>query len=183
MSKFTDNLKNKDRWMDVVRAVAPTLATALGGPLAGVAVAALSESLLGQGEIGNEEQLAEIISGGDAETILKLKKAELQFKQKMEELDIRREQLIYQDKDSARKREMVVKDKMPGILGVGAVAGFIVYVGVITFFPVAIDNELLFFVLGQLSGHAGTAFAYYHGSSAGSKAKTDVLDRVVNHKP
>jgi hypothetical protein len=35
-------------WKKIVGAVAPTLATALGGPLAGMAAAAVSDALLGK---------------------------------------------------------------------------------------------------------------------------------------
>ena len=56
-------------WKSVVRTVAPTLATALGGPLAGAAVQALSVALLGRPD-GTEQEVAEAVLTGGADALL-----------------------------------------------------------------------------------------------------------------
>ena len=75
-------------WKSIVRTVAPTLATALGGPLAGAAVQALSVALLGRPD-GTEQEVAEAVLVGGTDALLKVKQAEADFAVKMRELDIR----------------------------------------------------------------------------------------------
>lgn len=47
-------------WKEIVRAVAPTLATALGGPLAGVATSEISNAILGKSD-GTEAELGDAL--------------------------------------------------------------------------------------------------------------------------
>ena len=46
-----------EQLLNIVKTVAPTIATAMGGPLAGMAVRTLSETLLGKPD-GTEAELA-----------------------------------------------------------------------------------------------------------------------------
>ena len=46
-------------WKSIVKVVAPTIATGLGGPLAGLATKALSEVLLGKSD-GTEDEVARV---------------------------------------------------------------------------------------------------------------------------
>ena len=48
-------------WKDLIAAVAPTIATALGGPMAGFAVRTLSNTLLGH-ENGSEADIVQAIN-------------------------------------------------------------------------------------------------------------------------
>lgn len=167
------------KWKAILAKVAPTLATALGGPLAGTGVAVLSKVLLGK-EDGTEAEIAEIVAGAQPEVLLKLRQAEQEFKVRMEELRITEEQLVFDDIASARERETYVKDKMPAILTSGISLGFIGYVIAITFLPeVPVEKEILMFVLGQLSGMATQGVTYYLGSSRGSKHKSASIDKVL----
>ena len=178
MAKWRDKFRD-GKWKKILATVAPTLATALGGPLAGTGVAVLSKVLLDK-EDGTEAEIAEIVAGGKPEVLLQLKEAEQQFKVRMEELRLTEEQLIFDDIASARNREIHVRDRMPAILSSGVIGGFIAYVVAITFLPeVPVEKEVLMFVLGQLSGMATQAVAYYLGSSRGSKDKTDVMGQIL----
>lgn len=71
-------------WKDAIRAVAPGLATVLGGPLAGGAVAVLADVLLG-GSTGSQSQdeaaIQQVLAGGITPEIkAKLIEAEQQVK-------------------------------------------------------------------------------------------------------
>ena len=153
----------KFNWKDTLKTVAPTIATALGGPLAGVAVKALGDKILGKGEgdTTTEEEISNAIMGGDPETLLKAKQAEEQFKLEMEKLGIEREKLVYEDIASARQREMAVKDNMPLILGLGAVVAFALYVCIVSFVsPDLVDHhgQFVFYILGVMSGIVGQVY-------------------------
>ena len=175
-------LSKKDKkWLSVVRAVAPTIATALGGPLAGTAVSVLGTKLFGEGTASTEDDIATAVASADPEVLVKLKQAEAEFKTKMEELEVERDTLFLGDRDSARKREMAVKDRAPVILAVVAIASFLGYALLITLVPIAatVPTEVVYMILGALSGYSANAFAYYHGSSRGSKDKTDAMTSLL----
>lgn len=74
-------------WKDLVRTVAPTVATALGSPVAGIAVKALADSLLGD-DTATEEQVAQAIKNASPDDLLKLKTIEQDFILTMKKLDI-----------------------------------------------------------------------------------------------
>ena len=94
-----------DALLNLVRTVAPTIATAVGGPLAGMATRAISEALLGKPD-GTEEELAQAAANATPEQLLALKKAEQDFAVRMRELDIDLERIANEDRNSARDREI-----------------------------------------------------------------------------
>lgn len=67
-------------WKGIVKTVAPTLATALGGPLAGNATKAIAELFLGKSE-ASQEELESAIASATPEQLIKLKELDLQFQQ------------------------------------------------------------------------------------------------------
>lgn len=151
----------------IVATVAPTLATALGGPLAGVATKAIAKAILGR-DVASDDEVAQAIAGATPETLLALKKAEADFAVQMETLQVDLERIHAGDRDSARKREIETRDKIPAILGVLTLVSFFGYIGAVTFFPLEIlKNEFINLALGWLGGTASTVVSYYFGSSAG----------------
>lgn len=167
----------------LIKTVAPALATALGGPLAGTAVSVLS-SALGKGSDSSIDELATIISGGSPETLIALKEANTNLKIEMKKLDIDLEQIATDDRDSARKREMVVKDKIPAILAVIIFIGYFVTLAVLFVYGLPKDaSQSLVMMIGSMIGVQTTLVAaittYYFGSSKGSKDKTAQIDRLI----
>ena len=71
----------------LLQQVAPTIATALGGPVAGIAVRALSTALLGN-ESGTVDDVSAALSVATPEQIAAIKKVENDFKVQMKALDI-----------------------------------------------------------------------------------------------
>lgn len=162
----------------VIGAVAPWIGTALGGPLGGMAVDALTK-VFGLSD-GTEETLKAAISGATPEQMLALKQADNEFKLKMQELGFKQtvdlEKIAADDRSSARQREMSVKDWVPGILAIGVTVGFF---GVLTFLlvngkPLA-GGDALLVMLGSLGTAWAAIVSYYFGSSAGSAQKSDLL--------
>lgn len=152
-------------WKAIVRTVAPGIATALGGPLAGMAVKAIG-SAIGLDD-ATEETIAAAIKGATPDDLLKIKQAEQGFQVQMRSLDIDLVKIAAGDRDSARKREADTKDWTPRIL-----AGMIVITwGTVQWFilhNVIHDDmrELVMRVLGTLDAALMLVLAYYFGSSA-----------------
>ena len=164
-----------DQFGPLLGQVAPTIATALGGPLAGIAVKTLSNVLLGH-ENGSEEDLKAAIGSASPDQLAALKKIDADFKVSMKELDIDLERISAGDRDSARKMQTETKDWVPKVLAVVITLGFF---GILVWMLVQgmpqTGTEALLMMLGAL-GTAWTGVVnFYYGSSAGSKAKTDAL--------
>lgn len=155
--------------------VAPSIATALGGPLAGIAVKTLSNALLGH-ESGTEEDVATALQNASPEQLSTIKKIDADFKVRMKELDIDLERISAGDRDSARQMQRETKDWVPKLLAVVITVGFF---GILIWMLIngmpKNGTEALLMMLGAL-GTAWTGVVnFYYGSSAGSKAKTDAL--------
>ncbi len=107
----------------LISSVAPTLATAIGGPLAGLAVKTVSNVLLGRPD-GSQEELEKAIQTATPEQILQLKKTDADFRIRMKELDIDLEKIAAQDRSEARQKETTTRDWTPRILAFIVVGGF-----------------------------------------------------------
>jgi hypothetical protein len=164
-------------WRALVGTVAPTIATALGGPVAGLAVKALSNAVLGRDD-GDEQEISAALQGASPETLAAIKKADQDFAVRMKELDIDVYRLDQQDRVSARDREIRTGDSWtPRLLAAGVTAGFFGVLWHLMANGIVDDagGNALLIMLGSL-GTAWTGIvAYYFGSSAGSKAKTDIM--------
>ena len=170
-----------EQLLNLVRTVAPSIASAVGGPLAGMATKAISEALLGKPD-GSEEELLQAAAKATPEQLLALKKAENDFALQMRELDIDLERIASEDRNSARNREIKTKDWTPKILAGGITVG---YFGVLFYMlthglPTTGGSEAMLVMLGTLGTAFGGVMAYYFGSSAGSKEKTEALNRMAH---
>lgn len=152
-------------WKSIIKTVAPTIATALVGPLGGMAVTVLGEAL-GVSE-PTQEKIQQAIAKATPEDLLKIKQAEQAFLVKMRELDIDLAKLAVSDRDSARRREVETHDYTPKVLA---------FVIVVTWGSVQyylLKNvihedmrELVMRVLGTLDAALMLVLSYYYGASA-----------------
>lgn len=162
-------------WKSLVRTVAPTLATALGGPLAGLATRAIAGAVLGD-EDASEAELTQALQGATPDQLLALKKADQEFAVRMKELDIEVDRLANDDRNSARQRQIATKDYMPAVIALAALAGFFGILATMAFIPLPEGAEQPFAVmLGALGTLVTQIGAYYFGSSAGSARKNDMI--------
>jgi len=167
-------------WKSLVGSVAPTIATALGGPLAGMATKALSGALLGK-ENGSEKEISEVLLSANPDTLLKLKELEQSFAICMKELDIDLEKIASEDRNSARQREIAIKDNAPKVLAGVIVTGFFAILGVISFVELpAASQAPVNILLGALTAMLSQVGNYYFGSSAGSSKKNEMIGSLLN---
>ncbi len=166
-------------WKAPLRLLAPTVATALGGPMAGAAVAALSNKLLGKAD-GSQDEIAAVISGAKPEDLLKLKELEVEFKEHMAALGIELEKLEVDDRKSARERQVSMKDWVPSVLALTIVASLMVMMGLMFSHVIPEKNHDVFLnLIGILEGAVLSVMNFEFGSSRSSREKDAVLGRMV----
>ena len=169
-----------EQLLNLVRTVAPSIATAVGGPLAGMATRAISEALLGKPD-GTEDELLEAAKNATPEQLLALKQAEQNFVIKMRELDVDLERIANQDRNSAREREVKTGDHTPKLLAAAVTFGFfgVLFWMIANGLP-ANGGEAMLVMLGTLGTAWGAIVSYYFGSSAGSREKTQAMNRMMD---
>lgn len=165
----------KIEWRKILGTVAPALATAAGGPLAGAAVKAIASKVLGKPEASVDEVEAAVV-GADSQTLLKLRELDQQFAKDMQAAGIRLEEIDAEDRANARAREIAVKDYTPATLALLITVGFFGTLGwmLVNGKPLS-GGDALLVMLGALGGAWASVCSYYFGSSAGSKLKTEAL--------
>lgn len=161
--------------LDWLKQIAPTVATALGGPLAGIAVSAVSKAL-GISEETRENVFKALQAGQmTPDQIAALKQAEMELQKHEKELGFRFAELDVRDRESARNRESTVRDSTNRVLAYTVVGAFIAMVGSTLLGYAKVDSVLAGTLVGYLSAKAEQVLAYYFGSSVGSQQKTDAL--------
>jgi hypothetical protein len=158
--------------MDWLKQIAPTVASALGGPLAGMAVSAISKA------IGVDEgKVSDLISNNKltAEQVAQIKIAEIELQRQANELGLNFEKLAVDDRKSAREMQMTTRSLVPPILAGTITLGFFGILILLLLGKVEGDNNTILIMLGSLSTAWTGIIAYYFGSSAGSQAKTELM--------
>lgn len=164
-------------WKETLRAVAPGIATALGGPLAGAAVKILGDKVLGRPDATQDEVVAALSSGSlTGEQIVALKSAEQTFQLEMAKIDASQDAAIIDDKKSAREMESSTHSPVPAILSYFVTVGYFgVLTGMMTKWLVVSDSQVALMMLGSLTTAWGSVLAFWFGSTRDSARKTDLL--------
>ena len=164
--------------MDWLKTIAPTIATALGGPLAGLAVDAISKA------IGiDPKDVQSTISEGklSSDQIMLLKQAEIDMAARAQEMGLDFAKLNVEDRRSAREMQAETRSYIPAILAIAVTIGFFgILVGMMT--ETFKTSDPLMLMLGSLGTAWTGIIAFYFGSSAGSQAKDDLLHQSTPTK-
>jgi hypothetical protein len=160
--------------MDWLKQIAPTIATAMGGPLAGMAVSAISKA------IGvDESKVGDLISNNKltADQIAQVKLAEIELQKQAQDLGLNFEELAVDDRKSAREMQVATRSWVPPLLAASVTVGFFSILGMMLMGKVDSNNPAILMMLGSLGTAWTGIIAYYFGSSAGSQAKTEMLGK------
>jgi hypothetical protein len=159
---------------NLLKGIAPALATAVAGPLGGAAVSAIASKL---GVSDTVEEVAKAIAGDPAAAA------------KLQELELEYAKMDAADRDSARKAYAEVAtsqyasdlDKMVvPILALGVVGLAFFLIGILMFKNVPTDQQqIIIFALGFITSAAGQVLSFYFGSSQGSKDKTKEIQEML----
>lgn len=151
-----------DKIANLVGSVAPTIATALGGPLAGTAASAIAEVLGVNSQ--DPRALEKAIAQATPEQLTEIKKAELNFEARMKELDVDIFALETADIQNARKNN--AKDWTARAIALGTMGAFIGYVFLVTIQPPDQNSDAIInLVLGYLGGMVSAVTSFYFGAS------------------
>ena len=159
--------------MEWLTQIAPSIATALGGPLAGLAVTAISKAL----GIDEKDVQSTIASGKlSAEQMMSLKQAEQQLQAKAQELGLDFEKLATDDRKSARDMQTTTKSMIPAILAMFVTIGFF---GILfaLMMGYATKSDELMIMLGSLGTAWTGIIGFYFGSSAHSEKQSEMLHK------
>ena len=159
--------------LNLLKGIAPAVATIVGGPLGGLAVTALASKF---GVADDVAAVAKAIAG-DPEAATKLA-----------EIDLRQFQAESADRDSARQRESAVAaaggstlaQMVVPILALGTVSMTFVFIGILLFKVIdTAQQQLVIFALGYATAAAQQVLSYYFGSSKSSQDKTVAMQKAL----
>ena len=157
----------------ILGVVAPTLGTAFGGPLGGMAGAWLS------GKLGIKEgDLPNFLSNMTPEEMARVKILDQEFDLKMKEMDVDIFEIEIDDRKDARS--MAKENMKPQIiLSAMFIIGYFAIVGMLMGGVVSIPEtfkEGTILLLGILTREVPTVMQFWFGSSHGSKKKVSPYD-------
>jgi hypothetical protein len=165
-------------WLNTLKSIAPTVATAFLGPLSGIAAAAVG-NLLGVTEV-TQDKIAQAITTGQLtpEQIGDLKKLELEYQENEKNRGFKYAELAFQDRDSARKanvqggtQQMLFWLSLVLLISTLGTEILVLFYG----YPEKTPEIIVGRVLGLMDAVAMMVLAYWYGTSNGSAQKTTML--------
>ena len=151
----------KELLKGVIGAVAPTIGTALGGPMGGMAMNMVSQAL---GCKNTPKDVEKAVQNATPEELAELKKIDNDFEIKMKELDI--DLFAMETADIQNARSTFSKDWTSKIIGVLIICGFLGYIFTVTIMPPSENSDtIVSLVLGYLGGLASAIISFYFGAS------------------
>ena len=149
----------------LVGSVAPTLATAMGSPLAGAAMSVIADKL---GVKNEPKAIEQAIQSATPEQLLAIKEAELDFESKMAQMEVDVFALETADVQDARQAHK--GDWTPRVFGLVSLFGFVGYIFLVTIQPPDANSDtIVSLVLGYLGGLVSGISSFYFGASHGGK--------------
>ena len=160
---------------DFLMKIAPTVASALLGPLGGVAVAGITKILGIDG--GTVADVTKAISDGRVtpEQVAEIRKLELQYQADEKERGFRYSELEFKDKDSARQMQIATKSSTPTVLTYMITVGFFSILGLMLYDEAVVNSPPLLIMLGSLGTAWTGCISYWFGTTSGSIQKTNLL--------
>lgn len=173
---MSDEKKQKRRRLkSIVGSIAPQLAHALGGPLAGAAVSQISRAIFGASDM-SEDAIADALETATPEQLLQLKAAEHEFQLALRAASVAEKRIDADDRANARQRQIALDDWTPSIVGSLIILGFFIVLSAMLTrrLPEGAETEFSI-MLGALATMTAAVVNYFFGSSAGSKEKTRLM--------
>ena len=152
----------------LLKSLAPTIASAAGGPMAGMAVK-MAAKKLGLPDTATANEIEDLIER-DRDKAVMVREADKDFKNRIREMEIDLESFKTEVEDRKDARENFATDWTPKVFSVLSLLLYGAFVMIVTLMPHDQNDEtIISLVLGQLSGILGTAAAFFYGGSSGKK--------------
>ncbi len=167
---------NSDDWKNLFKSVAPTIGTALLGPVGGAAAAFLADRL--GIESKTVEAVTEVLNSGKLtpEQIENVKLAEIDFQKFLETNKIDLAKINVDNTKDARSMQIATRSVMPATMSVIISVGFFSILGYMLADEYK-SSEPLLVMLGSLGTAWVAVVNYWFGSSHGSSVKTEVMSQ------
>jgi len=169
-------------WLATLKSVAPTVASAMFGPLGAIAVASVGELLGLSG--ATKDKISEIIQTGQItpEQIGKLRELELEYQNNEKERGFRYAELSFKDRDSARQasvsggtqKMLFWLSLVLLILTIGTEIAVLFYG-----YPDKTPEIIVGRVLGLMDAVAMLVLSYWYGTTNGSAVKNELLSQNI----
>jgi len=173
---------------NMAKELAPTIATCVGGPLAGTAVTALEGvfNLTPKVTSTTDQRLdavAEAMAGATPDQLAAVRKADQDFQAKMSELGFKDIEslaaLEVQDLGSARTMQSTTRSWVPPVLTILITVGFFGLVATLMLASVPEANKAIMY---SLIGSLGTAWIgvvhFWFGDTMASTEKTNIIAKA-----
>lgn len=162
-----------DSLLNILKSAAPALATAVAGPMGGLAVKAIADQL------GVPASVSAVTQALEADPSLALK---------LKEIDLKEFELHNANTDSARKMNSEIQNSSSASwlakntayaldLGIVSATVFLAWFAFMKGVPEQ-NKELVYMALGSLITMSGTVLNFHRGSSQGSKDKNSELEKL-----
>lgn len=173
--------KTFDSIFPILGSLAPNIASMIGGPMAGMAVAELGKALgLTPEEAKDPTKIVAAVNNMTPETAAAMQKADNEFKIRMKELDLDPEKIAAADRANARQMQIQTKDTTPKIIAAAVIVGFFSLAGILSFIEVPVANhDILVALMGVLAAGVNSVLQYYFGSSSSSRAKDETIKQMA----
>lgn len=165
--------------LKILGAVAPTAATAFGGPMIGLATHTLGKILMGKEDASEDELTEFILANQNPEVLAQLRKADLELQAIAErnkidfaEIAYKRERMHVDDRISARRMAIPGKARAQAYLSLGVLVIFVVMIGVLFMVEIPQGTEpVIYMLIGGIVSSLTQVMNFWFGSSSGSKEK------------
>lgn len=168
------------KWKEILKGVAPTLATAMGGPLAGLATKTITDKLLGK-ESATDSEIYEALINPDG--LAKLKEIDNDFKARMRELEIDLERIAVDDRKSARKLATDTGTQPQVIISGVFVVGFFVILLILFQESIVLTNtqeNIAYMLLGTLASSVTLILKFWFGGGPNDGYQ---IEKIYNSIP
>lgn len=170
-----------DKILDILKVAAPTVATALLGPLGGMATKFLVDKLGLPAD--DEATIVQAIQGMGPEQIVQLKQMDVDFQKFLRQNQIDLEQIAANDRADARNLMVQTKSIVPALLSVGVTVGYFSILIMMLKGELKVgDSQALLLMLGALGSAWGAIMQYWFGSSASSANKDATIHAATAKK-
>ncbi|MDZ7892336.1 MAG: hypothetical protein U5L73_11340 [Rhodoferax sp.] len=176
-------------WTDILKTLAPTVASAALGPLGGMAITALGAAI--GIDAPTREAVEKAFTAGQLtpEAVERIKSLELDYQNqekergfRFAELEFKTTELIARDRDSARGMQIATHSKMPAALTIMVTIGFFGVLTALLRNPELKANEIVLVMVGQLSAVWGACVAFYVSTTFSSANKNQLLAQAGTQK-
>jgi len=156
--------------------LAPTLGKAIKNNVGGALDLALKAVGL---KNGTESDLSKALKNASPEQIAELKRIDNEYKERMLKLGIDFEKLENEEMESARQRQIKLKDRTPNLLAFGLLGMFLIYAVLLFTVDLSEKNST---ILNMISNAFETlknllllVGGYFYGSSKSSSEKNSII--------